>query len=45
MKPAWDSLAQQFAKSDKVFVGDVDCTVHKDLCGKYGDSSNPFVIS
>ena len=37
MKPAWDSLAQQFATSDKVFIGDVDCTASgKELCERIG---------
>ena len=44
MKPAWDSLAQQFAKSDKVFVGDVDCTASgKELCERIGVQGFPTI--
>ena len=44
MKPAWDSLAQQFATSDKVFVGDVDCTASgKELCERIGVEGFPTI--
>mmetsp|Transcript_23334 Transcript_23334/g.47492 ORF Transcript_23334/g.47492 Transcript_23334/m.47492 type:complete len:171 (+) Transcript_23334:54-566(+) len=44
MKPAWDSLAQQFASSTKVFVGDVDCTASgKELCERIGVQGFPTI--
>jgi len=41
MKPAWDQLGDEFAGSNSVLVGDVDCTVHADLCQKHGVSGYP----
>jgi len=35
MKPDWDALGEKYEDSKKVIIGDVDCTVHQDLCGKY----------
>ncbi|KAK9809911.1 hypothetical protein WJX72_001505 [[Myrmecia] bisecta] len=32
LAPAWGELADAFAKDDKVVIGHVDCTVHKDAC-------------
>merc|ERR1712216_191175 len=32
MKPAWDKLMDEFKDSKTALVGDVDCTVHQDLC-------------
>jgi hypothetical protein len=44
MKPAWDSLAQEYASSDKVIVADVDCTAAGEpLCGKYGVEGFPTI--
>ena len=43
MKPAWDQLGDEFASSKTVLIGDVDCTVHKDLCGKYGVRGYPTI--
>jgi len=44
MKPAWDSLAQQFASSDKVVIADVDCTAEgKDLCERFGVQGFPTI--
>lgn len=43
MKPAWDSLGDEFADSKTVVIGDVDCTVHKELCGKFGVKGYPTV--
>jgi protein disulfide-isomerase A6 len=34
MKPDWDKLGDEFAGSKTVLIGDVDCTVEKDLCSK-----------
>jgi len=35
MKPAWDTLMDDFKDSTTAVIGDIDCTVHQDLCGKY----------
>jgi len=44
MKPAWDSLAQEYANSDKVVVADVDCTAEgKDLCERFGVQGFPTI--
>jgi len=43
MKPAWDQLSDEFKSSKTVVVADVDCTVHKDLCGKYGVRGYPTI--
>ena len=34
MKPDWDKLGDEFSGSKTVLIGDVDCTVEKDLCSK-----------
>jgi hypothetical protein len=34
MKPDWDKLGDKFSGSKTVLIGDVDCTVEKDLCSK-----------
>jgi len=43
MKPAWDQLGDAFAGSDKVLIGDVDCTVHDGLCAKFGVQGYPTI--
>jgi len=43
MKPAWDDLAKQYEGSKSVIVGDVDCTVEKDLCSEQGVSGYPTI--
>jgi len=43
MKPAWDQLGDAFADSKTVLIGDVDCTVHQDLCGKYSVQGYPTI--
>lgn len=43
MKPAWDQLGDEFADSKTVIIGDVDCTVEKDLCSKYGVRGYPTI--
>ena len=43
MKPAWDQLGDEFTSSKTVLIGDVDCTVHKDLCGKFGVRGYPTI--
>jgi len=43
MKPAWDALSEEFKDSKTATIGDVDCTVHQDLCGKYGVQGYPTI--
>jgi len=45
MKPAWDQLGDEFAGSETVLIGDVDCTVdaNKALCSKYGVRGYPTI--
>ena len=43
MKPDWDRLGDDFAGSKTVVIADVDCTVHQDLCGKYGVRGYPTI--
>jgi len=46
MKPAWDELGDLYASSDKVIIGDVDCTAGgKDLCEKFGVQGFPTIKS
>jgi hypothetical protein len=45
MKPAWEELGEEFADSDAVMIGDVDCTVetNKGFCGEQGVSGYPTI--
>lgn len=43
MKPDWDKLGEAYADSSSVIVADVDCTVHKTTCSKYGVNGYPTV--
>jgi len=43
MKPAWDQLGDEFSGSATVLIGDVDCTVEKDLCSKYDVKGFPTI--
>jgi len=43
MKPAWDKLGAEYADSKTVVIGDVDCTVEKDLCSQYGVRGYPTI--
>ena len=44
MKPDWDSLASEFAESDKVLVADVDCTgAGEPLCERFGVEGFPTI--
>ena len=43
MKPAWDQLGDKFAHSTTVLIGDVDCTVEKELCQQYGVTGYPDI--
>jgi len=43
MKPAWDTLMDEFKDSKTALIADVDCTVHQDLCGKYGVQGYPTI--
>lgn len=41
MKPDWDALGEKYEDSKKVIIGDVDCTVHTELCSKHGVEGYP----
>ena len=41
MKPDWDKLGDEFFEHQSVLIGDVDCTVEKELCSKYGIKGFP----
>jgi len=43
MKPDWDRLMEEFKDSPSALVGDVDCTVEEDLCGKHGVEGYPTI--
>jgi thioredoxin-like negative regulator of GroEL len=43
MKPDWDKLGSEFSDSKTVLIGDVDCTVEKALCSKYGVKGFPTI--
>jgi len=43
MKPDWDKLHAAYENSPSVVIADVDCTVHKDLCGQYGVRGYPTI--
>jgi len=43
MKPAWAKLGDEYKSSKTVVIGDVDCTVHQDLCQKYGVQGYPTI--
>ena len=44
MKPAWDSLADKYAKSDKVVVADVDCpAAGEPLCSRFNVEGFPTI--
>lgn len=42
-KPAWDSLGKEYADHANILIGDVDCTVSKELCGEMGVSGYPTI--
>lgn len=45
MKPAWDSLGDEYAGSSSVVIADVDCTVEggKELCAQYEVRGYPTI--
>eukprot|EP00992_Anisonema_acinus_P006727 TRINITY_DN2244_c0_g1_i1.p1 TRINITY_DN2244_c0_g1~~TRINITY_DN2244_c0_g1_i1.p1 ORF type:complete len:144 (+),score=44.07 TRINITY_DN2244_c0_g1_i1:192-623(+) len=43
MKPAWDDLMAYYKDSTTATVGDVDCTVHQDLCSEHGVKGYPTI--
>lgn len=43
MKPAWDQLGSEFKDSASVLIGDVDCTVERDLCSTWGVQGYPTI--
>lgn len=43
MKPAWDQLADKYTDHKSILVADVDCTVEKELCSKFGVKGYPTI--
>jgi len=43
MKPAWDSLMEEFADSKTAVIADVDCTVEEALCADHGAQGYPTI--
>jgi protein disulfide-isomerase A6 len=43
MKPDWDSLMSDYEGDSSVVIGDVDCTVEAELCGKMGVQGYPTI--
>lgn len=43
MKPAWDKLGGEYEGSSSVVIGDVDCTVHQDLCQRFEVRGYPTI--
>jgi protein disulfide-isomerase A6 len=43
MKQAWEDLGSEYEASSSVLIGDVDCTVHSDVCSKHGVSGYPTI--
>ena len=41
MAPAWEKLGEEYALSESVLIGDVDCTQQKDLCSRFGVRGYP----
>eukprot|EP01059_Diplonema_ambulator_P027558 TRINITY_DN458_c0_g1_i1.p1 TRINITY_DN458_c0_g1~~TRINITY_DN458_c0_g1_i1.p1 ORF type:complete len:123 (+),score=42.16 TRINITY_DN458_c0_g1_i1:68-436(+) len=45
LAPAWEQLEGEFKDSEKVIVGDVDCTQQRDLCTRFGIRGYPTIKS
>jgi thioredoxin-like negative regulator of GroEL len=43
MKPTWDKLGAEYEDSKTVLIGDVDCTIEKDVCSKFGVRGYPTI--
>lgn len=43
MKPTWDKLGAAYEGSETVIIADVDCTIEKDLCSKFGVRGYPTI--
>lgn len=44
MKPAWDQLRKEYKDAGNVLIGDVDCTVHQQLCSDNGVKGYPTIM-
>merc|ERR1711937_305610 len=45
MADDWQAAADHFADNDKVTVANVDCTQHRDVCGKFEVQGYPTLKS
>jgi len=43
MKQTWEDLGSEYEASSSVLIGDVDCTVHSEVCSKHGVSGYPTI--
>jgi protein disulfide-isomerase A6 len=43
MKPAWEKLGKKYQDSKTTVIGDVDCTVHEELCSRFEVQGFPTV--
>jgi len=43
MKPAWEKLGKKYKNSKTTVIGDVDCTVHEELCSRFEVQGFPTV--
>jgi protein disulfide-isomerase A6 len=43
MKPTWNKLGAEYDGHSSVLIGDVDCTVHQDLCQRFGVNGYPTI--
>lgn len=39
LAPIWEELGEKFESSTNVFIAKVDCTQHREVCGKEGVST------
>jgi len=43
MKPAWEKLGKKFSDSKTTVIGDVDCTVHEEVCSRFEVQGFPTI--